>query len=148
MTFSRSTCRRSTRRSLSPIDMSRRKTADNRSSTAVAGCTWPFSRRGPTQTIPTRFVLLIDVSAYPLTRHCQHWNKVLAQLPLVDPATNQPFPSPLPRAALPTAPDPACSALYQKWFAQTQASVVRERTNATMQSMLSPTRPLPSTRCS
>ncbi|KIP05120.1 hypothetical protein PHLGIDRAFT_36580 [Phlebiopsis gigantea 11061_1 CR5-6] len=78
---------------------------------------------------------VFEARASPEESH-QHWNKALALFTLIDPMTNTPFPSPVPRAALPAYADPTLSSLYSSWRTQAIIGASRERSNAMVQSIL------------
>ena len=54
----------------------------------------------------------------------------------MDPMTNTPFPSPLPRAALPSFADTQLSSLYTSWRTQAIIGASRARSNAMVQNIL------------
>jgi hypothetical protein len=54
----------------------------------------------------------------------------MAAITLVDPATNAPFPTPLPRSAMPFVADPQLALSQQSWVLHFTAQVARAQTNA------------------
>jgi hypothetical protein len=57
-------------------------------------------------------------------------------LNVLDPATNTPFPTPLPRSALPFVPDPQLSSAYQNWRISLITMASRAQTNAMLSSIM------------
>lgn len=68
--------------------------------------------------------------APPLTAPRQHLNKAIARFALRDPATDEPFPTPLPRSALPRHADAALAAQCAAWLAGEVRRMRRERVEA------------------
>lgn len=54
----------------------------------------------------------------------------------MDPKTNTPFPSPIPRASLPSVADLQLSMLYSNWRTQAIIGASRARTNAMVQNIM------------
>ncbi|EKM53842.1 uncharacterized protein PHACADRAFT_260391 [Phanerochaete carnosa HHB-10118-sp] len=74
---------------------------------------------------------VFEARAAPEEAH-RHWNKVLALFALTDPSTRTPFPTPLPRSALPAFADPSWRAVYVRWRMQAIAAASRARVTSAL----------------
>lgn len=83
---------------------------------------------------------VFEARATPQESHT-HWTKSLTLWALVDPTTGTPFPTPLPRSALPTYADPRLSQTYATWRAQVALAVQRARSDAMVQSITNASKP-------
>ena len=78
---------------------------------------------------------VFEARASPEESH-QHWNKAVTLFTLIDPKTNTPFPTPIPRSSFPPYADVQLSSLYTSWRTQAIIGASRARTNAMVQNML------------
>lgn len=69
----------------------------------------------------------------------QFWNKAVAIFRLVDPATNLPFPLPIPRSAFPMRADPHLLSILKNWAITTASAIRIQRSTETINQVYSNT---------
>ncbi|KDQ57986.1 hypothetical protein JAAARDRAFT_253436 [Jaapia argillacea MUCL 33604] len=77
-------------------------------------------------------VAVFDIRSNP-DEALRHWTKCINTLPLLDPATTQRFPAPIPRSAFPRAADFYCSQAVLTWRSRGIAEVHQRQRSAMMQ---------------
>lgn len=94
----------------------------------------PHSYSGSTPVLDRRgwlHLAVFEARAAPEEAH-RHWNKALTLFSFTDPSTRRPFPTPLPRSALPAFADPGWRALYTRWRMQAVAGASYARAASTL----------------
>ncbi|KDQ57985.1 hypothetical protein JAAARDRAFT_193470 [Jaapia argillacea MUCL 33604] len=76
-------------------------------------------------------MVVYDSRAIPVEEH-KYWSKVLNMFRLTDPATRQPFPTPIPRSAFPISPDMTLSLSYNNWRMQAARVIGTRKAQAAM----------------
>lgn len=82
---------------------------------------------------------VFEARATPQDNH-QHWNKAVSLFGLIDPATNTPFPTPIPRSALPSFADAELQARYTQWQMTAIVAAQRAQTDAMVNNILNQSR--------